>query len=396
MTDLQDSGSSASNEEAGSSLAQLADLASPRRPAGSVGALLNHMLIYARPDQVPALLPHFNLQRSGFILAGARTSRRMQLLDDVGFTGLVLEDPAKYEKHTATVDSPFWLPEGQLTPTSLEDLLDQQLTAGATAGLTPTKFIAAGDTDSLKSAARQVKQLRRDDFVFVAPLDISLLDRRHIRQTTAILADLGCPVALVLGKQLDPLKQAAKRIIVNLRTLAATVDLMPMRTDFNAFDLVAHGAFAGAIGTGGRVRHTVDPTEKPFAIVADQSPSVLFPELMCWWKGSKIADLFGARQNLTPRCPCDVCDERRLSRFLSRADRNEAMQHAVAVWSGYAADMFDAPTMRLRAQFWQNLCRGTLHHHEIIAAQLKLVMPLKPQKPLEVWATLPLWLSDQA
>jgi hypothetical protein len=396
MTDLQDGGSFASNEEAASPLAQLADLASPRRPAGSVGALLNHMLVYARPDQVPTLLPHVDLERGGFILAGATTSRRMRLLNDTGYTGLVLVDPAKYEKHTATVDAPFWLPEGQLTPTSLEDLLDQQLTAGATAGLTPTKFITAGDTDSLKSAARQVKQLRRDDMVFVAPLDISLLDRRHIRQTTAILADLGCPVALVLGKQLDPLKQAAKRIIVNLRTLAATVDLMPMRTDFNAFDLVAHGAFAGAIGTGGRVRHTVDPTEKPFAIVADQSPSVLLPELMCWWKGSKIAELFGARPSLAPRCPCDVCCGRQLNRFVSRTDRNEAMQHAVAVWSMYASTMFDAPTMRLRAQFWQNVCRGALHHHEIIAAQLKRLKPLKPQKPLEVWATLPLWLSDQA
>ncbi len=395
MTDLQDGGSFPSNDETASSLAQLADLASPRRPAGSVGALLNHMLVYARPDQVPALLPHVNLQRSGFILAGAKTSRRMRLLNETDYTGLVLHDPAKYEKHTASADSPFWLPEGELTPTSLDDLLDQQLKAGATAGLTPTKFIGAGDTDSLKAATQQLKQLQRDDTIFVAPLDISLLDRRHIRQTKAILADLGCPVALVLGKQLDPLKQAAKRIIVNLRTLAASVDLMPMRTDFNAFDLVAHGAFAGAIGAGGSVRHTVDPSEKPFAVVGDPSPSVLLPELMCWWKGSKIADLFGARQNLTPRCPCDVCDNRRLSRFLARTDRNEAMQHAVAVWSGYAADMFDAPTMRLRAEFWQNVCRGALNHHKIIAAQLRLVKPLKPQKPLEVWATLPLWLTDQ-
>ncbi|MCE7009999.1 hypothetical protein LWC34_45415 [Kibdelosporangium philippinense] len=393
MTDLE--GVSASpGGDARSVVAQLADRASPRRPDGSVGVLLNRMMVYTRPKQVPNLQPHISTERSGFVLAGANTNGRMRLLEDSGYDGVVLVDPAAYEKHVATPDAPFWIPEDQMLPMTLDEMLNQQLVAGVTAAITPTKFIRAGDTDSLKAAARQVKALGRNDVIFAVPLDVSLLDRRYIRQVTAILVDVGRPVGLVLGGQLDPLTHAASRIIQNLRLLAATIDLFPMRTDFNAFDLVAHGAFAGAIGISGAVRHAVEPPQPALFIVRDPSPSVLVPELMCWWKGSKLGKLFGARQNLIPRCPCAVCGSKRLSRFQRQADENEAVAHAVATWSGYATDMLDAPTMRLRAQYWKNICTAALENHVMFAKQLKRPKPIKPQTPLKVWAQLPLWLTD--
>ncbi|GAA0247226.1 hypothetical protein GCM10010492_53570 [Saccharothrix mutabilis subsp. mutabilis] len=394
MTELQDGNPSSFNAGATIALARLADLPSPERPAGRAGALLNRVLVYARPQQVPALLPHLDNDRGGFVMAGAKARERVGKLVAEGFTGPLLIDPAAYETHVATPREPFWLPENQLLPMTLDDLLDQQIAAGAVAAITSTKFITAGDTDSLKAAARQVKQLGRDDVILLAPLDISLLGKRYIRQTTAILADVGSPVALVLGKQFDPLDQAPAQVIPNLRVLAATVPLMPVRTDFNAFDLVAHGAFAAAIGTGGSLRHAVEPPQKAKAYRQDPSPSVLVPELLCWWKGSKLAELFGARPRLGIRCPCAVCDTQLLTRFLQRTDQNEAMSHAVSVWSGYARDMLAAPSLRLRARYWRRLCQNALDHHKIIAAQLKKAKPLKPQKPLEVWAKLPLWPSD--
>ncbi|MEO6086650.1 MAG: hypothetical protein ABIQ18_26405 [Umezawaea sp.] len=394
MTDLEGVSKSPS-DDARSAVVQFADRASPRRPDGSVGVLLNRMLVYARPDQVSNLRSHVSLDRGGFILAGAKVHGRMRLMEESGYQGVVLADPAAYEKHLATPDAPFWTPEGQALPMTLDGMLDQQLVAGAAAAITPTKFIRAGDTDSLRAAARQVKDLRRDDVIFAVPLDVSLLDRHYIRQVKAILVDAGCPVGLVLGGQLDPLAQAASRIIKNLRQLAASIDLFPMRTDFNAFDLVAHGAFAGAIGTSGSVRHAVEPPQKPFYIVSDASPSVLVPEFMCWWKGSKLAKLFGARQHLIPQCPCAVCGGGRLARLRRGADKNEAMAHAVATWTGYASDMLDAPTMRLRAQYWKNICTYALQNHVMFAKQLQRVKPIEPQGPLKVWAELPLWVTDQ-
>jgi hypothetical protein len=367
----------------------LAAQPAPTTPPGLVGSLANRMLVYTRSDKVPTVLPLLDARRSGLMLAGASASDGMRLLEQVDYDGIKLTDPAKYERQAATPDAPFVLPDGQLMEVTLEDILESQLRAGASAALTPTAFVEAGDTDSLKAAVRAVRALDRTDTILVAPLDISLLGKKFIRQTTAILADAGCPVGLILGKQGDPIAQS-KDIIPNLRQLALQVPLVPIRTDFNAFDLVAHGAIAGALGTGGSLRHTVDPAKKPMSgNPADQSPSVLFPHLACWWRGSKIAKLFGARR--APRCSCAVCDGDRLNRFLHKSDQEEAISHGVAVWMEMAVDMLDAPTMRDRARYWRNVCQASIAEHKSIANQLQQIEALKPQAPLERWATLPAW-----
>ncbi len=221
MTELQDGDTSASNTGATTALARLADLPSPERPAGRAGALLDRMLVYARPQQVPASCPTSTTTAVASSWPGRRPGSERASWWRRGFTGPLLIDPAAYENHVATPPEPFWLPENQLLPMTLDDLLDQQIAAGAVAAITSTKFITAGDTDSRKAAARQVKRLGRDDVILLAPLDISLLGKRYIRQTTAILADVGSPVALVLGKQFDPLDQAPVGSVADVAVAAA-------------------------------------------------------------------------------------------------------------------------------------------------------------------------------
>ena len=67
----------------------------------------------------------------------------------------------------------------------------------------------------------------------------------------------------------------------------------------------------------------------------------------------------------------------------------------MATWTGYATDMLDAPTMRLRARYWKNICTYALENHVMFAKQLQRVKPIEPQWPLKVWAELPLWVTDQ-
>jgi len=380
--------------------AALADCPSPPAPAGRAAGLANRILVYLRPGKVATVLPHLDTGHSGLILAGASPGKGLQELEGTGPGVPRLIDPACHEKYTATCDAPFLLPKGQLHAPSLDDVLDDQLRAGVTVALTPTGYIPAGRTDILRAAARQFSQLGRDDVIFVAPLDVSLVDRAYIKTTTAILASLDNPIALILGRQFDPLDQS-KRIIPNLRELAATVPLMPVRTDFNGFDLAAHGAFAAAIGTGGSLRHAVDPQERPMAFrrkgePADPAPSVLFPELASWFKGSKIAKLFGARPHAAPRCYCPVCQGQRLTRFLKREDQDDAIAHGVEVWSGWAADLLDQPTVRDRAVYWRNLCCGAVATHAVFRMQLKIMdaRTLQPQGPLGVWATQPAWPAE--
>ena len=379
-------------------MAALGDRRSPAVPAGPAAALADRVLVYLRPDKAGTVLPYLDRGRSGMIMAGANPGAAMNFLQEAGADFPRLIDPACYESYTATAQAPFSLPADGLYQPTLGEALDRQLRLGVTAALTPTGYIPAGATDVLRAAARQFRQLERDDAIFVAPLDVSLLDGPFFARTAAILADLGRPVAIVLGRQFDPLDQSRK-IIPNLRALAADVQLMPVRTDFNALDLVAHGAFAAAIGTGGRLRHTVDPAERPMSYrppkgqPPDQSPSVLVPELACWLRGSKISDLFGARPTLAPRCDCRRCGGRRLTGFLRREHQDHAIAHAVAVWSRWAADLLDQDTMRGRAEYWRDLCRGAVGAHAVISPQLGLDESeyLEPQAPLTVWAQLPAW-----
>ncbi|MEU4419286.1 hypothetical protein AB0F81_01570 [Actinoplanes sp. NPDC024001] len=330
------------------------------------------------------------------MIVGPSPGKPIPLAESFEYDGPILLDPDAYGHHRATPDKPFLLPDGGLEGTNptLGDVLNAQINAGYTAACTPTGYIGAGDTASLQAAAQQVKALGRTDVLFVAPLDISLLDRAFFTQTQAILQDAGCPVALVLGKQGDPLTQSA-RIIPNLRTLAATVPLMPICTDFNGLDLMAHGAFAAAIGTGGSIRHTVPPPRKPFAFVQnDKSPSVLIPELMCWWKGSKINKLCGAAPSRAPKCSCETCGNQALTRFLYEEDQPEAIAHAVAAWSVIADGLLAQPTVRDRAEYWRNICHSAVAEHEMFAKRLRQVDPLPVQTPLKQWAKLPAWPTE--
>ena len=387
-TDYRDSSDSAraSNVEAA-----LADLPEPPLPIGMPAQLANRALVYLRPDKIPAVWPYVHSTWSGLILAGDHTSKAMRVLQGAGATFPVLIDPEGYKDHTATCQEPFRLPdENGLTTAALSDVLDAQIQAGATAALTPTGYIPAAATDVLKAALAEFARLDRTDSIFVAPLDISLLGRGYIDQTTAILAGSGRPVALVLGSQGNPLDHS-KAIIPNLRRMASCVPLIPIRTDFNGLDLLAHGAVFTAIGTGGSVRHIVDPAEKPRAFNMDPSPSVLWPELMTYFKGSKINELFGARPRLAPRCDCAACGGQRITRFLLREHQSEAIAHGVATWSFRAGQMLSAPTLLARAEYWKNLCGGAIAHHQLFRDLLRRLDGLPPQPSLQCWATLPAW-----
>ncbi|WP_433828652.1 hypothetical protein ACQP2E_04740 [Actinoplanes sp. CA-015351] len=368
----------------------------PPVPAGAVGTLANRVLVYTRRTHIPTVLPALATARSGLMITGPGPGKPIPQVTGLDYDGPIAIDPDAYGHHQATPDKPFLLPDDGLAGTNptLDQVLDAQLRAGYTVACTPTGYIGAGDIASLAAAAQQVKALGRTDTLFVAPLDISLIDRAFFTQTQAILHDVGCPIALVLGKQGDPLTQSV-RIIPNLRTLAATVPLMPICTDFNGLDLVAHGAFAAAIGTGGSIRHTVPYPREPLSFNGrDKSPSVLVPDLMCWWKGSKINELSGAAPSRAPRCRCGTCGDQALTRFLQKEDQPEAIAHAVAAWTVIAEGLLDQPTVRERAAYWRNICVGALNEHEMLAKRLRRPDAFEPQAPLKRWATLPAWPAE--
>lgn len=221
-------------------------------------------------------------------------------------------DPRGYEDGAATPEVPFTLsPDGQLFEPSLNQVLDDQRAAGADVALTPTRFLEPGDRDVLKSAAKIAAGLGRDDTIFSVPISIAWLNATYIDQLIAVLARVPLPKGIFLGSQLDPLDNV-KEAVANLRRLCTEAGhVAVLRTDFAAFDVAAHGGFAASIGTGGRLRHIIPPDEAPFSPrPQDQSPSVLVPDLIHFFKGSTLAKRYANFS--APACSCAACGGRRI------------------------------------------------------------------------------------
>lgn len=354
-------------------------------PAEGAAVLANHVLVHARPRGVTSLIQAVDSQRSGIILCGAKPEQGIKHCRDNNFKGILAIDPRGYEDGPATPEAPFTLsPEGQLFPPSLEQVLDDQREAGADICLTPTRFIEAGDSLSLKAAARKAASLDRNDTVFSVPIDIAWLNSTYINQLIAVLARVPIPKGIFLGAQLDPLDNV-KEAVANVRRLCAEAGSVAVfRTDFEAFDAVAHGAFSASFGTSGTLRHITPPGEKTEIIIQDKSPNVLVPDLIHFLRGSTIARKFA---NATaPACECATCKGGRIDTFLGQDDRTAADLHNVRTWMDWLPGLVDTAPVSSRAQWWQGRCEAAVTNHDIYNSQLGIRNAFKPPRPLTIWA----------
>lgn len=369
----------------------LATLPAPTAPPGPAGSLTDRVLVHTSWDTGQNLLKVLSPQASGLVLRGSKAGTGVHQLRKNRFDGVLIIDPEGYTQAAATAEAPFVLPQDQLFETTLDDILQGQRTCGATVTLTPTGYLRAGDSDALKAAANTVATLERDDVLFSVPIDIAWLTNDHIGQLIAVLARLAAPKAVLLGGQFDPLDRY-QTAVANLRRLVTEAGHVAVfRTDLTGFDALTHGAFAASIGTGGSLRHVIPFGEQRRANTMDQSPSVLFPDVMAFFKGSTLATRFANAR--PPACSCLACQGRRLDTFLSRTDSEAAHAHGICTWIEWITDMLAQPTLADRAQWWRNRCAAAVAHYDNVNAQLDQPDAFKPPKALESWADLPTWPS---
>lgn len=369
----------------------------PRRPSGTPGMLTDRVLVQASVgSQLNAILPHVDQDRGGLVLGRGRMTNANNLrsvisdLPNRGFNAPVVFDSEGYRRHTATTDAPFRLDYDGLFTEPLEHHLTRQRNLGAHVALTPTGFIRTDNVDALEAAAEQADRLERDDFMFTAPLDVAILDRLPLAERVwHILNGVRAPVALILASQFDPLDKKAAARVTALRALAAgPANVAVFRTDFNALDLLCHGSFTGAIGSGGSMRHATGPGERARSFDPDnESPSVLYERLGSWWRGDKIAREHGRMP--APTCDCAVCDSGRITRFQSRDDSDDARAHGVIIWQRWAKLIIEQRTIYDRAAFWKRFCQTCVDEHGILAEQLGRPKSLSPRPALRAWARLP-------
>ncbi|MGC4938253.1 hypothetical protein [Kribbella sp. DT2] len=359
----------------------------PSAPLGAAAALTDRILVHAAGATGISIAGALPPGSSGLVLTGKKATESSRTLHRYLFGQPVLIDPEGYLDAAATPEAPFVLPGEGLFPVGFDEVLQGQLDAGATAALTPTGYLFAGDTDALKAAINGVSALGRSDTILSLPLDVAWFNGDHIESLLAILSRFEGAKAVFLGGQFDPM-QRYKAAVTNLRRLVSEAGhIAVLRTDLTAFDVMSHGAFAASIGTGGSLRHVIPFGQKPRSSKNDQSPSVLYGELKSFHKGSTLAERFA--NHYPPSCA--RCDSRGLDTFLKKADAPAAHLHGIHTWSDWAAEMRQQASLDDRAIWWRNESLLAEAEAEIVSARIEQDGAFAASATLGAWANLPTW-----
>lgn len=359
-------------------------------PPDVLEALRGRLLLQVNPVRVSRHLDHVFTSHSGLILSGGeRTSEKAYQLRQDGYSGVVLADPALYLKDAATQDDPFLSPGNQAsTFGALEDALSTQLARGATAAMSPTGYIHAEDFGALKAAAADITGLDDPRMIFAVPLSVAWLHNDPVRQLIAVLQTVPGAKAIMLGGQMDPLARQRTIAVANLcKVIAEVPDTALIRTDIAAFGALAHGAVFSAFGMGSAQRHIVPPPEKPKSSKGGgNSPAVLYPDLMSFFLGEKIAKHFAAVAD-APTCTCAICGGRALDRFTSRDTEKEAIGHNVAVMMGWKAQLEAATAHSDPRRWWRGQCSAAVDRYTEINTRIKQPNGFQVPAQLAQWAT---------
>lgn len=372
----------------------------PRLPeAPAVGArpttaqlLAGRVLYQENARFLPRLRDCVDAKLSGVVMTGKKADERAFQLRDAGYRGVLLIDSAAYMTHTATPDEPFLLPQDSLFD-DMDNCLAFQRRRGATAALTPTGYIPAAASKTLKAVMRAAGQIERDDVVVVLPVDIAWLNSEHITQFIAACRRIRQPKAVILTRQFDPL-EAFTEAPANLRRLVSEVEhIALLRTDLAALDAMAYGALFAGIGANSSIRHAVPARERPQTAKTGggpQYPSVLLPDLMRFSGTQALANRYANAD--PPKCDCEMCQGRGLDRFNSPGElaRTESEAHNAYTWGAWVNKLAACESATERRQWWRDRCVQALGCYELENLRIEQPHAFKPPKPLTAWATLPI------
>ncbi|MEV5978572.1 hypothetical protein [Streptomyces sp. NPDC052114] len=309
---------------------------------------------------------------------------------------LQLVDPDSYDDH-ATADGPFRLEShirnGQYSlfeETEADELRHHQqvqLHNGATAGLTPTRYLKGGDRPSVAAAVQAVRDLDPQKAILTLPIDQQWLRTPNdVDYLIAELSDLPHIKALALGAAKNPL--AAKGAATGLRRLISSLQRVALiRTDLAGLDAYAHGALFTAIGMQTMMRHVRKPGSGGSG---GRRPNryttmVLHPQLMDYYRVETLRDLYGRRSE--PLCHCTVCGGASLLRFDHNArDQEEANRHNIATWLPWADHLQRTAPGAARKSAWQQLCHDARNAHQELREDLSKPGALETPRWLKVWA----------
>ncbi|WP_261565498.1 hypothetical protein [Frankia gtarii] len=374
--------------------ALLPPVPAPRPAATPAERLLSERIFLLADAHGLQALEGLDPRHGGLAICGGRTNpfTKIEKLRAEGYSGPLIGDPGLYTTHVATPEVPFaHAGQDDLFGSGLDQALDEQICRGATVALTPTGYLQAGDRAALRAVVEGAKGLDRTDTVVVVPAAVGWLVDPYLDLFTVELADIGHPVALALGGQFNPLDEREEATANLRRLLVGVPGVAPWRTDFAAFDGIAHGAPFAAMGATSGMRHTIPPDEKAQTKKRGGAvpPMVLFPELLRFTSGHTLATRYANHQ--PPTCGCVVCQGKPLTRFEGYGGdvRREADAHNAAAWNRLLPALFREPGLGERQALWKKICAVAHQAHEIEDLRLRQKKVFDPPDDVRRFATLP-------
>jgi hypothetical protein len=282
---------------------------------------------------------------SGLVVVDKVASRLVPQLKHVyGSTLTIATDPARYMHYRSTVDRPMDLPAILDGPAmSLSEYMHAQLSNGQDIAFMPAGRVC--DQTVLKAVVAAANEIDAPNVVLPVAVPGKMLKKRCRVDTIAALAQSRHQVALLVTGQFDPF--ANQDVAAGLRAIADSLQIFMHRTDFAAFEAIAHGGVGGSIGWCTKLRHAV-PGRKPAKTrkePPDRSPVVLVPEIDSFRHTAIIEPWF--RNTAPPTCLTSGCCGRNLSLLRDKpADHAVACEHNVRSWMPIAETLLAQPLSR--------------------------------------------------
>jgi hypothetical protein len=289
---------------------------------------------------------------SGLVIVDKVASQLIRPLKAIYPDSLTIAtDPATYMRYRARTDRPMDLPAIlDSPPMSLGEYMDAQLAGGQDVAFMPAGKV--GDHSVLKAVVAAANYVNARNVVLPVALPGKMIKAGHVAETIATLAESRHPVALIVTGQFDPFKEI--EVAEGLRAVSELGQIFLHRTDFAAFESIAHGGLGGSIGWCTRLRHAV-PGFKPAKTrkdPPDRSPVVVVPDIDSFRHTAIIEPWF--RNAAPPLCITPGCCGQDLALLRDKpADHADACEHNVRSWMQIAETLL-AQSPSYRAHWLHN------------------------------------------
>lgn len=307
-----------------------------------VPALAGRVLAYGDEASLAAVIRDTGThERSGVVVAmksGAVDVVRH--LSRTEYSQPTVVDVRRWSSEIASVESPLALPVGDgLFPLTLDDWGAGILRAGASAVLTPSRFVRLADWPSLKAVISAGNSAVRQEIITLVATDVGMLDGQNLSQFVDIVGEAKGPLAFLFASAQPPFEKRGRAAAMRALVIEFPGAILIGVDALIGLDGIVRGAQATAIGVTGSLRRPHRPGDQGGPPARQWMPGMFIRELWEQRSPTIYADWYEGR----PSPMCEQCG-RRLDIFgNSPSEKLAILSHGVHAWLSVLTEMSAQP-----------------------------------------------------